>query len=165
MSPGITSWIRLAVLSGVAAVVSAFLGWQAGQISVPARPPSPPTPWELPAQPAADPTKDLAILTARRPWTNAFLAAGANAAQGAAAGASGSPAVEWRLAGIVERPGENLALIVIGQAGAAQLEYRRIGDALPDGSTLVQITPDTAVTKPAGSSGEQRVYWLFRGKS
>jgi hypothetical protein len=167
MSPGITSWIRLAVLSGVAAVVSAFLGWQAGQISVPAGPPPAATPWVLPPRPTEDPARDLAILTARGPWTNAFLlarSAGIGSEQPEAARASNSKPPVWRLAGIVQRPGENFALIVIGQPDAAKLEYRRVGDSLPDGSTLVQITSDNAVAEPAGSSGEQRVYWLFRGK-
>jgi hypothetical protein len=165
MNPGMTTWIRLAVLSGIAAVVSAFLGWQAGQIAVLAGPPPAPAPWVLPPQPTEDPTKDLAILTARRPWTNPFLAAGADPKQLDAARAANPPPVAWRLAGIVQRPGENFALILVGQPGAAKLEYRRVGDALPDGSTLVEITSDNAVAKPAGSSGQQRVYWLFRGKS
>ena|SRR5579863_5028408 len=165
MSPGITSWIRLAVLSGVAALVAAYLGWQAGQVSVSAGPPLAPTRWELPAQSTEDPTRDLAILTERRPWTNAFLAAGAGSVQRGPAGPANSPPIAWRLAGIVRRPSENLALIIIGEASAAKLEYRGVGDVLPDGSTLVQITSETAVTKPAEASGEQRVYRLFRGKS
>jgi hypothetical protein len=168
-----TTWIRLAVLSGVAALVSAFLGWQAGQISVSAGAPPAPTPWELPSRPTEDTARDLAILNARHPWTNPLLAAGAGAGLPGAAGGAGAagagasnpkPAV-WRLAGIVQRPGEDFALIVVGEPGAAKLEYRRVGDSLPDGSTLVQITADNAVTKSAGSTGEQRVYWLFRGKS
>lgn len=133
MNPGITIWIRLAVLSGVATVVSAFLGWQAGQISVPAGSPLAPTPWVLPPRTTEDPARDLAILTSRRPWTNAFLTAGSAgaAAQPGAPGASNSPPVAWRLAGIVQRLGENFALIVIGQPGAAKLEYRRVGIRRP----------------------------------
>jgi hypothetical protein len=165
MNLAFTSWIRLAVLSGIAAIVSAFLGWQSGQILVPAGPPLAPTPWELPPRSTEDPTRDLAILTARRPWTNAFLEAGAGPAQAEPTGAASSRAAAWRLAGIVQRLGENLALIAIGQPDAAKLEYRRVGDSLPDGSTLVQITSDNLVTKSLGPSGEQRVYWLFRGKS
>jgi hypothetical protein len=166
MNPGFTTWIRLAVLSGVAVVVSAFLGWQAGQISVPAAPPPAPIAWELSSPPTEDPARDLAILTARRPWTNASLAAGAGDAQHQPAGAAANPApAAWRLAGIVQRPSENFALIVIGAAGAAKLEYHRVGDVLPDGSTLVQITSETAITESAGAAGARRVYWLFRGKS
>jgi hypothetical protein len=164
MSPGRTRWIQLAILSGLAVLVATFLGWQAGQIVVSAGPPVAPTPWALSAPPAEDPRRDMAIVTARRPWTNAFLAADAGAKQPGAAGASNSKPVEWRLAGLVQRRGENFALIVTGQPGAAKLEYNRVGDALPDGSTLVEITADNAVAKPAGSSGEERIYWLFRGK-
>jgi hypothetical protein len=164
MSLGITTWIRLAVLSGVAAVMSAFLGWQAGQISVPAGPPPALAPWVLPPQPTEDPRRDMAIVTARRPWTNAFLTTDTGIKQPGAAGGSNSKPVAWRLAGLVQRKGEDFALIVTGQPGAAKLEYNRVGDLLPDGSTLVEITADNAVAEPAGSPGEERVYWLFRGK-
>lgn len=165
MSSGIATWIRLAVLGSFAVAVAAFLGWQAGQIPVPATPPPAPTPWALPPQASEDLAKDLAILAKRRPWSNPFAAAGAAAGAGQP-GAGPAPSAEaagWRLAGLVERPGENFALILTGQPGAAKLEDRRVGDLLPDGSTLVQVTPDRAVVTPAGSS-EHRTYWLFRGK-
>jgi hypothetical protein len=168
---GITTWIRFAVLGGIAVVVAVFLGWQTGQISVPAIPPPAAIAWVLPSRQIEDSARDLAILSTRRPWTDAFLAArsaapgAAGARQPGAAQPSGAKPAVWRLAGIGQRPGEKFALIAIGEGGAVKLEYRRIGDLLPDGSTLVQITPDNAVAEPAGTSGEQRVYWLFRRKS
>jgi hypothetical protein len=166
MNPGITSWIRLAVLSGIAAIVAAFLGWQAGEVTPPAVQSAAPTGWTLPPQPTEDPQKDLTMLTARRPWTNplaaARLAAGGTQ-PGAAQNSNATPA--WRLAGLVQRPDVDFALILIGPPGAEKLEYRGIGEALPDGSILVQITSEPAVTETAGSSGKQQVYWLFRGKS
>jgi len=168
MSSGIATWIRLAVLSVIAVVVSVFLGWQAGQTPVPPGVPLAPTPWTLSSRPAEDPARDLGILTARLPWTNAFLAAssaGAGAKAPGTAGAASDPkSVAWRLAGIGRRPDEDFVVIAIGQPDATKFEYRHVGDALPDGSTLVQITSDNAVTAADGPSGEQRVYWLFRGK-
>jgi hypothetical protein len=161
------SWMRLSVLGGVAVALSAFLGWQAGETAVPAGPRPAPAKWALPTVVPEDPAKDVAALTARHPWSSlSGTADGVNGGATGPAGAPGTPApVPWRLAGIVERPDGIFALIANGQPGAITFEYRSIGDKLPDGSTLVKITSDSAVTEAGGSPGEQRVYWLFRRKS
>jgi hypothetical protein len=157
------TWMRLCVLGGVAVALSAFLGWQAGETAVPAGPRPAPAKWALPTAVPEDSAKDVAALTARHPWSSQFGTV--DGANGSAA-APGTPApVPWRLAGIVERPDGRFALIANGQPGAVKFEYHSVGDKLPDGSTLVEITSDNAVTEAGGSPGEQRVYWLFRGKS
>jgi hypothetical protein len=161
------SWMRLCVLGGVAVALSAFLGWQAGETAVPASPRPAPAKWALPTAVPEDPVKDVAALTARHPWSGEVGAGDvANGANGPTVGAPGKPApVPWRLAGIVERPDGIFALIANGQPGAIKFEYRSVGDKLPDGSTLVAITSDNAVTEAGEAPGEQRVYWLFRRKS
>jgi hypothetical protein len=170
MSPSFVAdkatWMRLCVLGGVAVALAAFLGWQAGETAVPASPRLAPAKWVVPTVVSEDPAKDVAALTARHPWSSLFdTAAGANGANGPG-GAPGTPApVPWRLAGIVERPDGRFALIANGQPGAIKFEYRSVGDKLPDGSTLIEITSDSAVTEAGGPPGEQRVHWLFRGKS
>jgi hypothetical protein len=70
--------------------------------------------------------------------------------------------MSWQLAGVIERGGEQFALILVGQGAAARLEYRTVGDSLPDGSVLVQIDADSATSEgrqPAAA--ERRVYRLF----
>ena len=160
------SWTRLCVLGGVAVVLSAFLGWQAGETAVPAGPRLAAAKWALPTVAPEDPGKDLAALTARHPWSSVSGTTDvANGGNGPGA-APGTPApVPWRLAGIVERADGRFALIANGQPGAIKFEYHIVGDKLSDGSRLVAITADSVVTEAAGSPGEQRVYWLFRGKS
>jgi hypothetical protein len=170
MSPSFVAdkatWMRLCMLCGVAVALSAFLGWQAGETAVPASSRLASAKWALPTVVPEDPAKDVAALTARHPWSSQFGATdGANGANGPGA-APGTPApVPWRLAGIVERPDGRFVLIANGQPGAIKFEYRGVGDKLPDGSTLVEITSDNAVTEAGGAPGEQRVYWLFRRKS
>jgi hypothetical protein len=161
------TWMRLCALSGVAVALSAFLGWQAGETAVPAGQRLAPAKWALPTVVPEDPAKDLAALTARHPWSSQFgTPDAANSGANGLAAAPGTPApVPWRLAGIIERPDGIFALIANGQPGAIKFEYRGVGDKLPDGSTLVKITADNAVTEAGGSPGEQRVYWLFRRKS
>jgi CBS domain-containing protein len=161
------SWMRLCVLGGIAVALASFLGWQAGETTVSAGPPLAPAKWALPTVVPEDPAKDVAALTSRHPWSTQFgVPDVANGGANGSAAAPGTPApVPWRLAGIVERPDGVFALIANGQPGAIKFEYRGVGDKLPDGSTLVKITSDSAVTEAGSSPSEQRVYWLFRRKS
>src|SRR5207237_793916 len=64
--------------------------------------------------------------------------------------------ISWRCVGIFLRDNSPFALILFGPPGATKLEYRTIGEALPDGSTLVQIDTDSVTAQngpglPAGS--------------
>lgn len=158
------SWSRLGLLAGGATTVALWLGWQAGETPVTPTPNPPPARWAMPEKPAEDPARDLAILTARRPWTNAITGLAGAAQPGQNPGGIGAPGAppEWRLAGIVERSDGNYVLIATGQPGSTKIEYRRVGDSLPDGSTLVDIGPDSAIARPADTAGDQRVMWLFR---
>ena len=164
------TWIRLAVLSGVAVALFAYLGWQAGEATVPPGPPLRPTAWALPALPQEDPAKDLAAINARHPWSNMLAGLADPKAAAAAAAAGGAPPgapppPSWRLAGIIERADGRFALIATGAPGPVKYQYRSVGETLPDGSRLVEITTDNAVAQTAGPAGERHVYWLFRGKS
>ena len=159
------TWLRLAALSGVAVALFTYLGWQAGETIVPPGPPLRAAGWTLPTLPQEDAAKDLAAVTARHPWSSMFAAADAKGGAGAPASQAPPAAPPWRLAGIIERPDAVMAVIATGAPGAVKYEVRKIGDNLPDGSTLVEITSDNAVAKAAGPAGERRVYWLFRGKS
>jgi hypothetical protein len=157
------TWKRLGALSGIAVAVASFLGWQAGYTVVDPGPPLARTRWSLPGQVAEDPARDLAILTARRPWSDGFAGqaeTGPDGQRGAAAGSA--QALQWRLAGVVERPDGNFVLIATGPPNAVKFEYRAVGDTLPDGSTLVEITSESATIQGAGKDAERRALWLFR---
>ncbi len=148
---------RLQLSAAFAAFFAAavILGWRTG--GAPAAPPlaTPAEAWTLPQLTASDPARDAAILKARRPWGG-----------GAAFHDIDSPApasrAPWQLAGIVERGNERFALILVGQGPAARLEYRGMGDSLPDGSVLVQIGADSATSEGGQpAAAERRVYRLF----
>lgn len=134
---------------------AATLGWQNGAIA--GKPAAPPRPiaWSLPQSAARDPAGDLAMLEARHPW------GGRAAFRDIDAGPPPAQA-PWHLAGIVERGDERLAMIFVGIGPAAKLEYRSLGENLPDGSVLVQIGADSATSERGKSSvAERRVYRLF----
>ena len=134
------------------------LGWRAGEApsSNAAAPAT--APWALPQVRTQDPARDVATLTARRPWGGDTAFRDTESAPPAY-----SPdAVPWQLAGIIERGGERFALILVGPGPAAKLEYRTIGDSLPDGSVLVQIGADSATSDGGKSAAaDRRVYRLF----
>ena len=152
--------IRLGIPIGVIFLCAMFLGWNAGDTPLPPAARMAPVPWSLPTAEVRESAKDLAIVTAGRPWNRGFASADA--------GASLAPAVaapSWRLAGIIQRNDQRFALIASGPDAAAKLDYLGIGDALPDGGVLVDITQDSAaveggITAAAG----RRVYRLFDKK-
>jgi hypothetical protein len=153
--------LQLGLVAGALVACAMILGWRAGKIPVPRATPVPPTVWELPRLMPSDTAGDLAVLMARKPW-------GGNAAfvdpeRGP------QPQIQntepWRLAGIVERDREPLAMILIGSGPTARLEYRAIGDRLPDGSVFVQIDADSATSQGGQPPAVvQRVYRLFENK-
>lgn len=159
------TWLRLTVLAGVVMALAGFLGWQSGETPAPAAARPAPAKWTLPNFAPEDRVKDLAELNARHPWSNPSGAAGAVGVGDKGRNTAQGPPLQWRLAGIVERLDGKLALIATGQPGSLKFEYRNVGDQLPDGSTLVEITADSAVARSDGAPGEQRVYRLFRRKS
>jgi len=142
---------------GVAAatLLAAALGWQVGQPPTTAAPITTPANWALPTLAGRDPGPDAAILAARHPW-------GGRAGFRDVDAPAPAPGSSWRLAGIVERGDERLALVLIGPGPTGRLEYRAVGDALPDGSVLVQIDADSATSEGGQSEAAgRRVYRLF----
>ncbi|HUZ74928.1 MAG TPA: hypothetical protein VMU87_18230 [Stellaceae bacterium] len=141
--------LRLAVAAVLMIGSGIALGWRAGQTDVPPAAPIAKEKWSVKPPEREDPTRDLSVLTSLHPWTG-FV----EARREQAAAHKAPPA--WRLAGIVQRGEEKFALIAMGQYPKPIFEYRRVGDSLPDGSILVQITSDSAKTKmhsaPAPSS-------------
>jgi hypothetical protein len=139
--------LQFGIAVGVLVVGAAALGWRAGETLPP--PPSAiaKDPWSLGPLKNQDTAKDVELLRQRRSW-NGFEREG-----GPQQAATRAPAaaVPWRLAGIVRRGDESLVLISTGRAQTTKFEYRRVGDALPDGSILVQIMSDGAKTQSSSS--------------
>jgi hypothetical protein len=145
--------VPFCVLTGAAVAVAAALGWQAGAMTRTARP-EPPAIWSLPSPRATDIDGALAILAARKPWggSNSFTESEGPVALSAA----------WRLVGIVQRAEQRYALVLIGSGPAARLEYRAVGETLPDGSKLVQIDVDSVTSSSASPPPTgRRVLRLF----
>ena len=164
--------VAIAVLLAAALV----LGWQAGDTPLPPPAKAEPAKWSLPKLTHSDATADLAVLKNRHPWSGLFTLGPTAAAPGgpavpggnAAPGGPGAhpaaaPPPSWRLAGVVERGEDRFALVAPGP-GTGELSYLRLGDRLPDGSTLVAIAPDSATTADAKSPARRRVYRLFGEK-
>jgi hypothetical protein len=152
--------MRLAIPIGLTFLCAVVLGWYAGDTPVPPAARPAPVPWSLPQPEVRDSAKDLAIVTAGRPWNRGTGAAAAGATPTPAA-----PAASWRVAGIVLRNDQRFALIANGLDATAKLDYLSVGDALPDGSVLVEITPDSAAVEGGKTSAAgRRIYRLFDKK-
>ena len=151
--------VQLGAGFAVLFAVAVGLGWRAGEAPTATGALAAPAPWALPEVTASDPGRDVAILTARHPW-------GGGAAfrdiESTPPPAPPPAVIPWQLAGVIERGGERFALILLGRGPSAKLEYRAIGDSLPDGSVLVQIDADSATSDGGQSAAaERRVYRLF----
>jgi hypothetical protein len=144
---------RIGAGFGFAVLIALFLGWGSGYTPPPPLTRAAPEQWKLNPPAPPDAAKDLATLKARHPWSADLPGAAAGGAGGTGgAGGPGAPAdpqAVWRLAGVIERGDERFALIAIGVEPSVTLEYKKIGDALPDGTVLVQITPNSATTGPS----------------
>ncbi len=176
------SLVRIAGVTAVLFAAAAALGWKAGETPPPPPPAVGKEAWALQASTPDDPDHDLGILKARHPWTGIIdmtkrppvnrVVPGAKPAAAAA-----RPRPNWRLAGIVQRGDESFVLIATGNPRQTTYEYRRVGDSLPDGSILVQISADSAKTEikppasaaspessPQAAAPETTVYRLFDKK-
>ena len=148
--------VQLAAAFAALLAAAAVLGWHAGAAPSSAAAAAAPARWALPPVNPRDPAHDAAILTARHPW------GGGAAFRDIDTPVPASAAMPWHLAGIVERGDERLALVLVGNGPTAKLEYRAVGDSLPDGSVLVQIGADSATSEGGQSAAaERRVYRLF----
>lgn len=146
--------MQLGAICGALFLCAIVLGWRAGEAPAPSTAPAAAAEWALPGAKATDPERDMAVLAARRPW-------GSQSFRDPEEGVAPPPG-QWRLAGIVLRGDKRLALILLGSGPTATLEYRAVGDRLPDNSVLVQIDADSA-TSEGGASGAtvRRAYRLF----
>jgi hypothetical protein len=158
--PGLSRQRLVQLCAAFAALMAGaiVLGWRTGEAPANTTAPAAPADWALPQVNPPDPARDATILTARHPW------GGGAAFRDIDAGprAPSAPAVPWRLAGIVVRGDERLALVMTGQGAGTKLEYRATGDRLPDGSVLVQIGADSATSQNGEPPvAERRVYRLF----
>ena len=154
---GETNWLRLGGLAVLAVLLAVFFGWQSGEMTVPAAVTPPRASWNLPNVPEIDTAKDLAVLKERKPWGDLGKKDAAASAQAKAA------PPEWRLAGVVDRPDGSYALIAVGKPPSIKYEYRAVGDKLPDGSTLIELSQDSATTKADDQDGTQTVHRLLEG--
>jgi hypothetical protein len=149
---------KFALLAALAMAAAMFEGWQSGETVVsPAATPAGKH-WALPATAVEDADKDMRFLTERHPW-----GAERDKPGGAQVGPDKNDKMPWRLAGIVERADGRLALIAVGPPGAANLKYCAIGDNLPDGSRLVDITTESATSEGPDPGSSRRTLQLFRG--
>ena len=147
---------QLAAAFAALFAAAVVIGWRAGAPPGSAAAAATPAPWTLPPVNERDPARDVAILAARHPW------GGGAAFHDVDAPPPAPLAMSWHLAGIVQRGDERLALVLVGQGPAVTLEYRAVGDSLPDGSVLVQIGADSATSEGGQSAAaERRVYRLF----
>jgi hypothetical protein len=152
----------LLILAGSTLAVALALGWLSGEPPAPAAGAAANEGWALPQPAPPDVAGDVAELTRRHPWS-----ATADARGGAAAGAPlvTGPQAAWRLAGIVERGDERFALLAFGASPAARIEYKRVGDSFPDGTTLIRVTADSATTEDTRSpAAPEQTYRLFGKK-
>jgi hypothetical protein len=146
--------LQVSIACGALLVVAILAGWHAGDAPADEAARLLPAVWKLPSPDVRDPEQDVAIINARQPW------GGRAAFQDPELPPPGNAA--WRLAGIVERGGEWFVLIMVGPEASARLEYRSVGESLPDGSVLVQIDPDSATSQRGQSvTAERSVHRLF----
>ena len=149
--------IQLGAAFAVLLAAAIILGWRTGDPTKAPPAAAAPVAWELPQIAARDPSQDVAILTARHPW-------GGGAGFQSIDSPRPPPAAvrPWRLVGVIERGEERLALVLVGPGPDGKLEYRAVGDSLPDGSVLVQIGTDSATSEGGQSATpERRVHRLF----
>ena len=67
--------------------------------------------------------------------------------------------------GTIVRDGQRFALIQLGPQKTGKIEYLAVGDNMPDGSKLDEVTNDSIATAQSVSGDAQRtVYRLFDKK-
>lgn len=141
--------VRMLIAALVVAGGGMALGWNAGEMTPPPPGPIAHDPWSLDQPTQADVTKDVGVLATLHPWAGIVEAKKPQAPEQRRAPPS------WRLAGVVQRGDEKLALIATGKPPRISFEYKRVGESLPDGSILVQITSDSAKTQKSSPSSAE----------
>lgn len=139
--------------------VSVVFGWRDGSAAGANAAPVPATAWELPHPNVTDPEQEADTLRRLRPW------GGQAAFNGSEAPAPVQPAAAaWRLVGTVERATERYALISVAGQPNGRIEYRAVGDLMPDGAKLLKIDADSVTVRGPDASSKGVVYRLFEKK-
>jgi hypothetical protein len=106
-----------------------------------------PAEWALPRQAERDLAADMNLLASKRPFGAAIGASAAPAGGVVGAAAAGvvaaSPAIQWRLGGIVMTETSRRLVVLFRPTpqDAERSELRAVGDTLPDGSIVQSIDP------------------------
>ena len=140
----IASTIRQIGVAGALAAVAVLafaLGWwqdKSGQVRPP--PLAPEASWNLP-KPAAFDLAGYTTILANRPPFGAIASVGSSTAN--IGSAPDTPAVQWRLGGIVVTGTGRHLIVLIRRPGenTTRAETRQPGEELPDGSILRAIEP------------------------
>jgi hypothetical protein len=86
--------------------------------------------WELAAVKRADPAKSLEVLAKVSPWGKLPEAAESQAPE----------RNDWRISAIYTRGAERVVVVKVGTRPEQRL---KVGEALPEGSTILQISDDS----------------------
>ncbi|MFZ2004681.1 MAG: hypothetical protein WAV02_06325 [Stellaceae bacterium] len=154
---------RRVVVLGLGALVmlavAVMAGWRSGSAVGATAPPTPATAWELPHPKVADTEQEADILRRLKPWGGQVAFNGSEAPTPVRAAA-----VAWRLVGTVDRATEWYALISVAGQADGHVEYRTIGDLMPDGGKLLKINADSVTVQGTDANSEGVVYRLFDKK-
>lgn len=139
--------------------VAVVFGWRNGSAVGANVPVIPATAWELPHPKVVDAEQQADTLRRLKPW------GGSVAFNGSEAPTPVRPAAAaWRLVGTVERATERYALISVAGEPSGHVEYRTIGDLMPDGGKLLKINADSVTVRGTDANSEGVVYRLFDKK-
>jgi hypothetical protein len=149
--------LRMRLLAGSSALLVAGLviGWLTAEDTPDtSKLAAPKENWQEPGLAQADAAKSVASLAQRPLWGDSGPKAGA-------AATDKPKSADWRLSGIVTKSGPPMAVILQGEPGkpSSHVQFGKIGDALPDGSHIVEITKTTMTV--AGDSGQRQVKLFF----
>ena len=151
--------IGIAIVMALAAIGSLAFGWWRNdevRDHVPAVAAEPA--WNVPKPAVTDLSRYAAILAQRQPFgaPAPSAASGPGGAGGARAGRSpgAAAAVKWRVNGIVTTDASRYLVVMIQKPGekTGRPELRRVGDALPDGSTVRAIEPGEVMLDRDGAT-------------
>lgn len=93
--------------------------------------------------------KQFAAVSSRRIWGSMATAAAGKV------GADGKPALPWRLTGIILQP---LPVALVLAEGSLAVGRVAVGEALPDGDTLLAVTATGITYQHEGCQRELRLY-------
>ena len=155
--------IGIAIVMALAAIGSLAFGWWRNdevRDHVPAVAAEPA--WNVPKPAVTDLSRYATILAQRQPFgapapsaaSGAGGAGGANAPPAPPAPPAAAAAVKWRVNGIVTTDASRYLVVMIQKPGenTGRPELRRVGDALPDGSTVRAIEPGEVMLDRDGAT-------------